>query len=350
MTFLMRKKLQASHASNPCCHRSWRMQADETSPLAFWARAEDEEGGGLRRHLSRHLLQLRPIKVQAANHVPLVLQQPHRVPRAEVHVVEEDHAVRRPHGLALGAPAGQAPRCQPPVCNLPETAPLLRLHCQAVVPRSRVRCPSDSHVVSLQHEQRISSAFVAHGGQASKRQHSQPRYKSAAELLPGLATSSQHLFNQWAVHPKLLRSEVLSICSQPSQLPIGLQNHWNCLGVWLSSDFTTPVCLKPRCKCYSLVYLGVMGQQQAGGRSHAVVEPQGLQSPVPRLRQEVYPRLILCSCQAPSCGNQGTAQPDGSSRSRYLKTRLHVKIADSQTIQHQLWLMQQCLLTEAAHL
>ncbi len=47
-------------------------------------------------------------------------------------------------------------------------------------------------------------------------------------------------------------------------------------------------------------HLCIVGQKQAGGCGHAVVQPQGLQSPVPGLRQEVNSRLILCSCQAPS--------------------------------------------------
>ena len=69
-------------------------------------------------HLRRHLIQLGAVEVEAADHVALMLQQAQRVARAEIDVVQEDHAVRRPHGLAAGAPAGQAPRRQLPIRDL----------------------------------------------------------------------------------------------------------------------------------------------------------------------------------------------------------------------------------------
>ncbi len=98
-------------------------------------------------HLSRHFGKLWPVKVQAADHVPLVLQQPHGVPRAEVNVIQKDHAVCRPHGLALGAPARQAPCCQPPVCNLRRevwTHTLRSARCHANFLRGRTNALQDS--------------------------------------------------------------------------------------------------------------------------------------------------------------------------------------------------------------
>lgn len=51
-----------------------------------------------------------------------------------------------------------------------------------------------------------------------------------------------------------------------------------------------------------------MRQQQAGRGGQAAIEPERLQRSISRLRQKLYPVLILRSRQAPTCA-QPTALP-----------------------------------------
>ncbi len=66
------------------------------TPPNTLSRAAGGAGSPREACLQGRLLQRGPVKVQAAGDVRVVLQQPHHVPRAEVHVVQEHHAARRP--------------------------------------------------------------------------------------------------------------------------------------------------------------------------------------------------------------------------------------------------------------